>query len=69
MHAAEVRIHCGDPDAAARLAAALSPDDAGSVGLAVEESVLVVTVRGQTRLGLLRTLDDVLGCIRATGMD
>lgn len=69
MHTAEVRIVCVDEGAAARLAAALSPDDGGSVGLDVAGATLVVTARGATRMGLLRTLDDVLGCIRATGME
>jgi len=47
---------------------ALEPDGGGFVGLARDGAVLVVEAEAETRLGLLRSLDDVLGCVRALGI-
>ena len=62
---AKVRIRCADLADAERLRRALAVDDAGLAGIAVDGRDLVVTAAGPSALGLLRTLDDVLGCLRA----
>ena len=62
---ADVRIRLRDAAAAQRLARSLAADDAGSAAVAVDGRDLVVTCSGATALGLLRTLDDLLGCVRA----
>lgn len=64
-----LRIRCGSAEEARRLLRALAPDDPGSVGLAVEGADLIVTARSATALGALRTVDDVLGCLRAAEPD
>lgn len=64
-----LRVRCAGPAEAERLRRALAPDDPGSVGLAVEGSDLVMSVRSGTALGALRAADDVLGCLRAAGPD
>lgn len=64
-----LRIRCADAAEAGRLLRALAPDDPGGVGLRVEGADLVVDARSPTALGALRTVDDVLGCLRAAGPD
>jgi hypothetical protein len=62
---AEVRIRLRDAAAAQRAYRALSADDAGHAALAVDGRDLVVVASSASALGLLRTLDDLLGCLRA----
>lgn len=62
---ADVRIRLRDAAAAQRLVRALAADDAGSAAIAADGSDVVVTASGASALGLLRTLDDLLGCVRA----
>jgi hypothetical protein len=64
-----LRIRCADAVEARRLLRALAPDDPGSAGLAVDGADLTVAVRSATALGALRTVDDVLGCLRAAEPD
>ena len=60
-----LRLRCRDAAEAERLRLSLAADDDGHASLRVEGAVLVVEARSGTALGLLRTLDDVLGCLRA----
>ena len=62
---AEVRIRLKDAAAAQRLARSLLADDPGSAAIAVEGRDLLLVASGDSALGLLRTLDDLLGCVRA----
>lgn len=54
---------------AARAEAALRPDNEGHVSTRVEGSRLVLEAKSGSAIGLLRTLDDALACLRATGLD
>lgn len=65
MNEATLRVACGSPAAARRLQAALSVDDPESIETRVEDDVLEIRAASRTRMGLLRTLDDALGCLRA----
>ena len=67
MTAVEIalRLRCRGPDEARRLLRSVAPDDPGSLGLRAEGADLVLAVRSGTALGALRTVDDVLGCLRA----
>jgi hypothetical protein len=62
-----LRIRCADAAEAARLLRALAPDDPGSADLRAEGADLLVAARSASALGALRTVDDVLGCLRAAG--
>lgn len=68
MNTATLRLACPDAAAAARLAAALAPDDPGHLRLQVDGAVVVCGARADSVLGLLRTLEDVFDCARATGL-
>jgi hypothetical protein len=61
----ELRIDAGSAAEAKVLAAALAADDAGLAPCRAEGTNVVVTLRGATAMGALRTLDDVLECLRA----
>jgi hypothetical protein len=61
----EVRVRLRDAAAAQRALRALQADDAGSAALAVDGRDLVLVASCATPLGLVRTLDDLLGCLRA----
>jgi hypothetical protein len=67
--ALSLRIRCRDGAEAQRLLRSVAPDDPGSVGLTVEGADLALEVRSATALGALRTVDDVLGCLRAAEPD
>jgi hypothetical protein len=67
-HRATLRLSFATGAAAAQAMAALQPDDQGLVGFAVEGAALVVTAEAPSMMGLLRTLEDVLVCVRATGL-
>lgn len=66
---ASLRLRCRDSGEAERLRRSLAADDAGQATLRVEGAVLVVEAMSPTSLGLLRTLDDALGCLRAAEPD
>lgn len=68
MHTASLRIRFTSRTEAERAGRALDPDNAGQVAWFVEGDELVLEASGATLLGLLRTVDDVLGCLRAAGM-
>lgn len=62
---ATVRLRLRDAAAAQRMARSLAADDPGSAALAAEGRDVVVACSAASALGLLRTLDDLLGCVRA----
>lgn len=62
---AGLRLRCRDEDEAERLRRALAVDDPGQAELRREGADLVVEATSASALGLLRTLDDLLGCLRA----
>lgn len=66
---AVLRLRCRDSGEADRLRRSLSADDAGHAALRVEGATLVVEAESATALGMLRTLDDLLGCLRAAEPD
>jgi hypothetical protein len=66
---AVLRLRCRDSVEAERLRRSLAPDDAAHATVRVEGATLVVEATSQARLGLLRTLDDLLGCLRAAEPD
>jgi hypothetical protein len=63
----EMRIHVGSAAEAQVLAAALQADDAALAPCRAEGPFVVVALRGATPMGVLRTLDDALDCLRAAG--
>ena len=67
MNRAEVRIACASSTEAHTLLAALAPDDGGHLRSRVEGEALVLDAEADTMMGLLRTLDDALACLRAAG--
>jgi hypothetical protein len=58
----------GEPAAARAAAAALAPDNGIHLRTKVEGNALVLEADAETAMGLLRTLDDALACLRATGV-
>ncbi|MGB1585835.1 MAG: hypothetical protein ACPHID_02160 [Thermoplasmatota archaeon] len=66
MNTATLRLALERPEEAQ---AALAPDDGGFLVTRVDGSVLELTARAEAPMGLLRTLDDVMGCLRATGIE
>lgn len=68
MNQAIVRIAFATAAEAQRAGQALAPDHGGHVAWRVEGARLVLEVHSDSMLGLVRTLDDVLGCLRATGL-
>jgi hypothetical protein len=60
----EARIDVGSAAEAKVLAAALNADDAAIAPCRAEGRFVVVQVRAATAMGALRTLDDVLDCLR-----
>jgi hypothetical protein len=62
---AVLRLRCRDSGEAERVRRSLAPDDAAHAVLRVEGATLVVEAGAPAALGLLRTLDDLLGCLRA----
>lgn len=67
-NAAVVRIAFVTAAQAKAAGAALEPDNGGHVTWRVEGTTLVLQASSETGLGLVRTLDDVLGCLRAIGL-
>ncbi len=66
---AGLHLRCRDSVEAERLRRSLAVDDAGHAVLRVEGATLSVEAQSTTALGVLRTLDDVLGCLRAAEPD
>ncbi len=60
-----LRINHDDSAAAQASAAALAPDDPGSIDIKVEGNTLIIGVEADALTSLLRTADDVLVCLRA----
>lgn len=69
MSQATVRIAFPSAADAETARAALEPDNDGFLHATIEGSGLVVTASSDSVMGLLRTLDDVLGCLRASGVE
>lgn len=65
---ARVRLRLGSAAEAERLAASLEPDNGGYLSCHLDGDLLVLEAEADGAMGLLRTLDDALGCIRATGV-
>lgn len=53
---------------ASTLAAALGPDNGAHATARAKGSELVIEAEADTIPGLLRTVDDVLGCLRGAGV-
>lgn len=68
MHTASLRVHFPSRAEAERTGRSLAPDNLGHVAWVIEGSDLVLEASSETILGLVRTVDDLLGCLRATGM-
>ncbi|MEA3166610.1 MAG: hypothetical protein QOJ26_1482 [Thermoplasmata archaeon] len=64
-----LRLRCRDSGEAERLRRSLAADDAGHAVLRVEGATLCIEAAAPSALGLLRTLDDALGCLRAAEPD
>jgi len=62
---ATLRLRCRDAAEASRLLRSLAADDPGAARLCADGADLVVEADSATALGLLRTLDDLLGCLRS----
>lgn len=62
---AELRVRLRDAAAAQAMLRSLQADDPGSAALATDGRDLVVVASASSAMGLLRTLDDLLGCVRA----
>lgn len=69
MHSATLRIAYATAQDAEVAAQALAPDHDGHVAWRLERDVLVLQVTSKTTLGLIRTVDDLLGCLRALEPD
>ncbi len=66
MNTATLRLELG-AEAARTAAAALEPDNDGHLEASVDGDELVLTCESAKVMGVLRTIDDALGCIRALG--
>ncbi|HUR63843.1 MAG TPA: hypothetical protein VM241_05105 [Candidatus Thermoplasmatota archaeon] len=66
---AVLRVRCRDSVEAEQARRSLAADGDGHASLRVEGAVLVVEATSASALGLLRTLDDLLGCLRAAEPD
>ncbi len=67
--AARISIQLRSQEEAERVAAALEPDNGDFIECKVEENSLVLRAKSGTAMGLLRTVDDAIACIRATGVE
>lgn len=64
---ARVRIQLGSAAEAERVAAAIAPENEGYLACHLDGASLVLEAEASSAMGLLRTIDDALGCVRATG--
>ncbi len=69
MNTATVTLRFEDADAAHRAAESLGPDNDGFITCSTDGNTLILEATSDSIMGILRTLDDALGCLRATGMD
>lgn len=67
-HTASLRIRFPSHTEADRAGRALAPDNEGHVAWLAEGNDLVLECSSDSVLGLVRTVDDVLGCLRAAGL-
>lgn len=65
LHTATLRLAFATPEEAARVAAALRPENGDHVSIVQEGAILVATAEATSPLSLLHTLDDVLACAGA----
>lgn len=68
-HTASLRVRFPSRTEADRAGRALAPDNGGHVAWMVDGNDLVLEASADTILGLVRTVDDLLGCLRAAGLD
>ena len=64
-----LRLQFPDRRAAEAARQAIEPDNLGHATCRVEGRTLVVEASAASMMGLLRSLDDVMGCLRATGLE
>ncbi len=67
-HAATVRLQMADRAAAERARRALEADNGDFLTAYVDGKALVMDAEAESPLGLLRTIEDALNCLRATGL-
>ncbi len=65
---ARVRIQLKDEAEALRVRDALAPDNGGHIECEVDGASLTLRAEAGSAMGLLRSIDDALGCVRATGV-
>lgn len=65
---ARVTLRFATASEASSAAASLAPDNGDHLRMRVEGAELHLEARAASLMGLLRTLDDALACLRATGM-
>ncbi len=65
---ARVRIRLADAAEAQRVADAIEPDNEGYLACEVDGDTLILRAEAASAMGLLRTVDDAIGCVRATGV-
>jgi hypothetical protein len=66
-HRAALELGLGSPEQARAVATALLADDPGAIACEARGATLVVRASSPSMMGLLRTLDDVVACVRASG--
>jgi len=69
MHRATLRLHFVDAATALRAARSIAADNDASTTGKPDDKVLMLNVTGQTVLGLLRSIEDALTCLRAAGLE
>lgn len=69
MSEATLTLQCASDAEAQALLEALAPDNEGFAAVTRDGTALTIRAESTSIMGLLRSLDDVLGCLRATGMD
>lgn len=67
-HRATLRLHLPDPPSAQQAMRCLAADNADFLAVHVDGTFLVLDVRAASPLGLLRTIEDAITCLRATGL-
>ncbi|HLF16952.1 MAG TPA: KEOPS complex subunit Pcc1 [Candidatus Thermoplasmatota archaeon] len=67
MARATLRLEFGSAAEARNVALALEPDHEGHLRSRLEGPLLVLEAESDSMMGILRSLDDALGCVRAAG--
>lgn len=67
MHAATLSIQYVSATEAQQAGQSLAPDNEGHVTWHVHGTSLILQAKAESVLGLVRSLDDALGCLRAAG--